>query len=53
VSPGANLPDRIAGAAEVSRTSTMEGVVDKDRNLEVDTLTDGKPASGADPSAQE
>ena len=21
----------------------MEGVVDKDRNLEVDTLTDGKP----------
>ena len=43
VSLGANLPDRIAGAAEVCRTSTMEGVVDEDRDLEVDTLTDGKP----------
>ena len=35
--------DRIAGAAEVCRTSTMEGVVGEDHNLEVDTLTDGKP----------
>ena len=43
VSPGTHLPNRIAGAAEVCRTSTVEGVVDKDRNLEVDTLTDGKP----------
>ena len=43
VSPGANLPDRIAGAAEVCRTWTVESVVDKDRNLEIDTLTDGKP----------
>ena len=32
-------PDRIAGAAEVCRTSAMEGIVDKDRDLEVDTLT--------------
>ena len=43
VSPGANLPDGIAGAAEVCRTSTVEGVVDEDRNLEVDPLMDGKP----------
>ena len=43
VGPGADLPDQIACAAEVCRTSTVEGVVDKDRNLEVDTLTDGKP----------
>ena len=43
VSPGAYLPNRIAGAAEVCRTLTVESVVDKDRNLEVDTLTDGKP----------
>ena len=43
MNPGADLPDRITGAAEVCRTSTVEGVVDEDRNLEVDTLTDGKP----------
>ena len=43
VSPGADLSHRITGAAEVCRTSTVEGVVDEDRNLEVDTLTDGKP----------
>ena len=28
---------------QVQRTSAMEGVVDKDRDLEVDPLTDGKP----------
>ena len=33
-------PGSIAGAAEECRTSTKEGVVDKNRNLEVDTLTD-------------
>ena len=43
VSSGADFSDRIAGAAEVCRTSTMKGVVDKDCDLEVDTLTDGKP----------
>ena len=43
VSPGADLSDRIAGAAEVCRTLTMEGVVDEDCDLEFDTLTDGKP----------
>ena len=43
MSPGADFPDRIAGAAEVCRTSTMEGIVDEDRDLEVDPLTDGKP----------
>ena len=43
MSPGVDLSDRIASAAEVCRTSTMEGVVDKDCDLEVDMLTDGKP----------
>jgi len=43
VSPGANLPDRIAVAAEVYRALIMEGIVDEDRDLEVDSLTDGKP----------
>ena len=43
VGPSADLLDRIACAAEVCRTSTVEGVVDKDRNFEVDPLTDGKP----------
>ena len=43
VSPGADLSDRIAGAAEVCRNSTMEGIVDIDCDLEDDTLTDGKP----------
>ena len=43
MSPGADLPDRIAGAAEVCRTSTVEGVVDEDRDLEVDMLAYGKP----------
>ena len=43
VSPGADFSDRIAGAAEVCRTSTMEGSIDEDRDLEVDMLTDGKP----------
>ena len=52
VSPGADLTDRIASAAEVCRTTTMKGVVNKDCDLEVDTLTD-REASGADPSAQE
>jgi hypothetical protein len=40
---GVNLPDRIAGAAEVSRTSTMYGVANKDSDLEFDPLTNGKP----------
>ena len=43
MSPGADLPDRIAGAAEVCRTSTMDGVADEDRDLEFDPLTNGKP----------
>ena len=43
VSPGADLSDRIASAAEVCRTTTAKGAVNKDCNLEVDTLTDGKP----------
>ena len=43
MSPGSDLSDRIAGAAEVCQTSAMEGVVDGDRDLEVDTLMDGKP----------
>ena len=43
VSPGADLSDRIASAAEVCRTTTMKGVVNKDCDLEVDTLTDEKP----------
>ena len=43
VSPGVDLPDRITGAAEVCRISTVDGVIDEDRNLEVDMLTDGKP----------
>ena len=43
MSPGVNLPDKIAGAAEVSRTSTMDGVADKDRDLEFDPLVNGKP----------
>ena len=38
-----DLPDRIAGAAEVSRTSTMDGVADEDRDLEFDPLANGKP----------
>ena len=40
---GVNLPDRIAGAAEVSRASTMYGVANKDSDLEFDPLTNGKP----------
>ena len=43
MSSGVDLPDRIAGAAEVSRTSTMDGVADKDRDLEFHSLTNGKP----------
>ena len=43
MSSGADLPDRIAGAAEVSRTSTMDGVADEDRDLEFDSLANGKP----------
>ena len=43
MSPGADLSDRIASAAEVCRTLTMKGVVNKDCDLEVDRLTDGKP----------
>ena len=43
VSPGAALSDRIASAAEVCRTSIMKGVVNKNCDLEVDTLMDGKP----------
>ena len=43
MSPGVDLPDRIAGAAEVSRTSTMDGVADEDRDLEIDPLANGKP----------
>ena len=45
VSPGADLSDRIAGAAEVCRTLTMERVVDEDCDLEVDMLADGKPVT--------
>ena len=37
MSPGANLPDRIAVAAEVYRALIMEGIVDEDRDLEVDS----------------
>ena len=43
MSPGVDLPDRIAGAAEVSRTSTMDGVADKDQDLEFDPLANEKP----------
>ena len=43
MSPGVDLPDRIAGAAEVSRTSTIDGVADEDRDLEFDQLANGKP----------
>ena len=45
MSSGVDLPDRIAGAAEVSRTSTKTtyGVANKDRDLEFDPLTNGKP----------
>ena len=39
MSPGADLSDRIA----VRRTTTMKGVVNKDCDLEIDTLADGKP----------
>ena len=38
VCPGAHFPNRIAGAAEICRASTVEGIVDEDRNLEVDTV---------------
>ena len=48
MSPGIDLPDRIAGAAEVSRTSTMDGVADEDRDLEFEW-----EASGVGPSTQE
>ena len=41
MSPGVDLPDRVAGAAEVSRTSTMDGVADEDRDLEFDPLANG------------
>ena len=43
MSPGVDLPDRIAGTAEVSRTSTMDGVADEHRDLEFDPLANGKP----------
>ena len=43
MSSGVDLPDRIAGAAEVSRASTMDGVADEDRDLEFDPLANGKP----------
>ena len=43
MSSGVDLPDRIAGAAEVSRTSTMDGVANENRDLEFDPLTNGKP----------
>ena len=43
MSPGADFPDRIAGAAEVSRTSTVDGVADEDCDLEFDPLANGKP----------
>ena len=43
MSPGADLSDRIASAAEVCRTTTMKGVVNKDCDLEINSLTDGKP----------
>ena len=52
VSPGADLSDRITSAVEACRTSTMKGVVDKDCDLEVDTLTNGKPVELI-PPAQE
>ena len=43
MSPGADLSGRVASAAEVCRTTTMKGVVNKDCDLEIDTLADGKP----------
>ena len=43
MSPGIDLPDRVAGAAEVSRTSPMDGVADEDRDLEFNPLANGKP----------
>ena len=43
MSSGVDLPDRMAGAAEASRTTTMDGVADEDRDLEFDPLTNGKP----------
>ena len=43
MSLGADLPDRIAGAAEVCQTSTMDCVADEDRDLEFNPLAYGKP----------
>ena len=43
MSPGTDFPDRIAGAAEVSRTSTVDGVAEEDCDLEFDPLANGKP----------
>ena len=43
MSPGADFPGGITGAAEICRTSTIDGAVDEDHDLEVDPLTDGKP----------
>ena len=42
-SPGADLRDRDTDVAEVCRTPIMEGVADENRDLEIDTLTNGKP----------
>ena len=43
MNPGADLPNRIAVAAEVCRTLTVDGVADEDRDLELDPLANGKP----------
>ena len=43
MSPGADFPNWIAGAAEVCWTSTVDGVVDEDCDLELDPLANGKP----------
>ena len=45
MSPDAELRDKDTSGAEVCRTPTMEGVADKDRDLEIDTLTNGKPVA--------
>ena len=43
MSPCVDLPDSIAGAAEVSRTSTMDGIADEVPRSELDPLANGKP----------
>jgi len=43
VSSGADLRYRNAGDVGVFRTATVDGVAHEDRDLEIDTPTNGKP----------